>query len=124
MEKVHYHSPAEEGWNRYKLHKLLTSYTLPFLGKIIEKAMLSQFNRYSWKTKCPTIISAYKEGCSTEMVLPDVSDDILMNMDRQSVTSVVCKDLSAAFNTVNLEHNDGCGLEVSYGVKGQCLKLV
>ena len=74
--------PAEESWNRYKLYKLSPVNTLPFLGKITEKAMLRQFNRYV-ENKMPNYISAYKEGCSTEMVLLDVSDDILMNMDKE-----------------------------------------
>ena len=51
----------------------------------------------------PNYISAYKEGCSTEMVLLDVSDDILMNMDRQRITSMVCTDLLAAFDTVDMD---------------------
>ena len=56
--------------------------TLPFLGKITEKAMLRQFNRYV-ENKMPNYISTYKEACSTEMVLLDVNDDILMKMDKE-----------------------------------------
>ena len=55
---------------------------LPFLGKITEKAMLRQFSRYV-ANKMPNYISAYKEGCSTEIVLLNVSDDMLMNMDKE-----------------------------------------
>ena len=72
------------------------------------------------KTKCPNYISACKEGCSTEIVLLDVSDDILMNMDRQRITSMVCTDLLAAFNTVDLDIMMAV-LEVSYEVKGNVL---
>ena len=68
----------------------------------------------------PNYISAYKEGCSTEMVLLDVNDDISMNMDRQRITSMVCTDLLAAFNTVDLDIIMSV-LEVSYGVKGNAL---
>ena len=56
--------------------------TLPFLGKITEKAVLRQFNGCI-ENKLPNYISAYKEGCSTEMVLLDVNDNILMNMDKE-----------------------------------------
>ena len=92
---------------------------LPFLGKITEKAMLRQFNRYV-ENKIPNYISAYKDGCSTEMVLIDVNDDILMNMDRQRITSMVCTDLLAAFNMVDLDIMMAV-LEVSCGVKGIAL---
>ena len=93
--------------------------TLPFFGKITEKAMLRQFNRYV-ENKMPNYISAYKEGCSTDMVLLAVSDDILMNMDRQRITLMVCTDLLAAFNTVDLDIMVAV-LEVSYAVKGNVL---
>ena len=68
----------------------------------------------------PNYISVYKEGCSTEMVLLDVSDDILMNMDRKIITLMACTDLSATFNTVDLDIMMAV-LEVSYGVKGNVL---
>ena len=58
-------------------------------------------------------IRAYKEGCSTDMVLLDVNDDILMNMDRQRITSMVCIDLLAVFNMVDLDIITAV-LEVSY----------
>ena len=81
--------------------------------------MLRQFNRYV-ENKMPNYISAYKEGCSTEMALPDVSDDILMKIDRQRVISMVCTDLLATFNTVDLGIMMAVQ-EVSYGVKGNVL---
>ena len=56
--------------------------TLLILDKITEKAMLRQFNRYV-ENKMPNYISVYKEECSTEMVLLDVSDSILINMDKE-----------------------------------------
>ena len=84
-----------------------------------DKAMLRQFNRYV-ENKMTNYISAFKEGCSTEMVLLDVSDDILMNMDRQRITLMVCTDLLAAFNMVDL-YIMLAVLEVSCGVKGNVL---
>ena len=71
----------------------------------------------------PNHISAYKEGCSTEMVLLDVNDNILMNRERQRITSMVCTDLSAAFNMVDLDIMMAV-LEVSYRVRGNALNLV
>ena len=83
--------------------------------------MLRQFNRYV-ENKMPNYISAYKEGCFTEMVLLHISDDILMNMDRQRITSMVCTDLLTAFDMVDLDIMMAV-LEVSYGVKGNALNL-
>ena len=81
-----------------------------------EKAMLRQFKRYV-ENKMSNYISVYKEGYSTEMVLLDVSDDILMNMDRQRIALMVHTDLLAAFDMVDLDIMMAV-LEVSYGVKG------
>ena len=69
----------------------------------------------------PKYISAYEEGCSTEMVLLDVTDNIFMNMDRQRITLMICTDLLATFNIVDLDIMMVV-LEVSYGVKGNALK--
>ena len=67
-----------------------------------------------WKTKCPTILVYIK------MVLLDVSDNILMNMDRQRITPMVCMDPSAAFDMVNMGIMMAV-FEVSYGMKGNVL---
>ena len=81
--------------------------------------MLRQFYRYV-ENKMANYISAYKEECSTEMVLLDVNDDILMNMDRQRITLMVCTDLLAGFDTGDLDIMIAV-LEVSNGVKGNAL---
>ena len=109
---------------RRRLEHVQTSQTIdqlyiPLLGKITEKAVLRQFNRYV-ENKMPNYISVYKEGCSTEMVLLYVSDNILMNMDRQRITLMVCTDLLAAFSTVHLDIMIAV-LEVSYGLIGNVL---
>ena len=44
----------------------------------------------------------------------------MMNMDRQRITWMVCTDLSAALNTVDLDIMMAV-LKVSYGVKGNVL---
>ena len=45
--------------------------------------------------------SAYKPGQSTETALLWVHNDILTNMDGQSVTMLIMLDLSAAFDTID-----------------------
>ena len=93
--------------------------TLPYFSKIAEKAMLLQFSKYI-EDKLPEYISAYRDGFSTEMVLLGTSDDILMSMDSQRMASMVCTDLSIAFDAVNIEFMLAV-LEKSYGVQGMVL---
>ena len=45
--------------------------------------------------------SAYRANHSTETVLLQVKNDILLNMNKQHVTLLVLLDLSAAFDTVD-----------------------
>ena len=54
------------------------------------------------------------------MVLLGISDNILMSMDSQKITSVVHTDLFTAFDTVNIEILLVV-LEKSYGVQGRVL---
>ena len=77
--------------------------------------MMLQFSKYI-EDKLPEYISAYRDGFSTEMVLLGISDDKLMSMDSQRITSIVCKDLSTAFDTVDIEVMLAV-LEQSYGVQ-------
>ena len=67
----------------------------------------------------PGYVSRYRSGYSTETVLLRISDEILQNMHRQCITSLV--DKSTAFDTV--EHqilNDV--LHRKYSVTGTALK--
>ena len=81
--------------------------------------MMLQFSKYI-EDKLPEYISAYGDGFSTEMVLLGISDDILMSIDSQRITSMVCTDLSTAFDTVDIEVMLAV-LEKSYGVQGMVL---
>ena len=64
--------------------------------------MLLQFSKYI-EDRLPEYISTYTDGFSTEMVLLGISDNILMLMDSQKITSMVGTDLSTAFDTVDIE---------------------
>ena len=57
---------------------------------------------------------------STEIALPKVHNDILMNMDSQRLTLLVLLDLSAAFDTVDHEVLLN-RLSTSFGVRGSAL---
>jgi hypothetical protein len=77
---------------------------LSFVSKIVEKAGLVQYvdhlesiNMYSTQN------SAYKKQHSTETLLVKIHSDIMNNMDNQQITLLVLLDLSAAFDTVNLD---------------------
>ena len=75
---------------------------LPFLSKIMEKAMIQQLNTYL-ETHCPlpNTVCAYRKNLSTEYAILKLLDTIYKNMDKQCVTLVLAIDLSATFDTVN-----------------------
>ena len=70
---------------------------LTFLSKIIEKAAASSFYCHmESEYLLPKYQSAYRSGFSTETLLLKLPDDILENMEKQYITSLVAIDLSAA----------------------------
>ena len=72
---------------------------------------------YTTNASLPTNQSAYRPFHSTETALVKVQSDILMSMDQREVTLFVLLDLSAAFDTVDLE----IMLESNFGVSGNAL---
>ena len=74
---------------------------LPFLSKLIERIVVDQLSKYSKINNLEEPLqSAYKAGYSTETALLKITNDILLNMDRQNVTLLVLLDMSAAFDTI------------------------
>ena len=77
---------------------------LSCLSKLLEKAVLSQFNDHCLTSDLmPHFQSAYRPNHSCETALIKLMNDILWNMEEQCVTALVAIDLSAAFDTV--DHN-------------------
>ena len=75
---------------------------LNFLSKVLEKLVLYQFNDHCAKFHLyPDYQSAYRKYFSCETALLKIVDDILWNMEVQTVTALACIDLSAAFDTVD-----------------------
>ena len=75
---------------------------LPFVGKLIERAVFGQTHNYLTAHELyPKTQSAYREFHSNETTLLRVKNDILLNMNQQRVTLLVLLDLSAAFDTVD-----------------------
>ena len=77
---------------------------LSYMSKLVEKAGLAQYVEHLCGIgKFSSKNSAYKDKHSTETLLVKIHSDILNSIDTQKVTLLVLLDLSAAFDTVNLD---------------------
>ena len=75
---------------------------LPYLCKIIERAVCNQITEYTGKIgMAEQYQSAYKAAHSTKTALLKVKMDILAAIDRKEAMCLILLDLSAAFDTVN-----------------------
>ena len=77
---------------------------LTYLHKLIEKSILSQLLPHLTKNKCISKFqSAYRSNHSTETALCRVYNDLLQNIQNSEVCLLIMLDLSAAFDTIDLE---------------------
>ena len=75
---------------------------LSFMSKLIEKAVQTQLMAHFTKQNLlPKHQNAYRKNCSTETTILNICDNIWTNMENKKLTSIICLDLSAAFDTVN-----------------------
>ena len=105
---------------KYTNYRLVNN--LPFLSKIIEKAMILQLNPYL-ETYCPLpdTVCTYRKNLSTEHAMLKLLETVYKNMDKQCITPVRAIDLSATFDTVN--HSLSLKvLNQTYSIKGTALK--
>ena len=95
---------------------------LSFISKVVEKVVLTQFNKYcSTHRLIPDYQSVYRANYSCETALAKIVNDILWAMEHQKITSLVAIDLSMAFDTV--DHNILLRvLEKRFGVQDTCLE--
>ena len=73
-----------------------------FLSKVLEKIVLNQLMKHC-DSLMPDYQSAYRKFYSRETVLDKLVNDILWTMEHQKILSLVCIDLSAAFDMVDHE---------------------
>ena len=93
---------------------------LSFLSKVLEKAVLKQFNEHvESQNLSPDYQSAYRQGFSCETALVKLTNDILWAMEHQKVTAMIAIDLSAAFDTV--DNDILLVLQKQYGISGNGL---
>ncbi len=77
---------------------------LPFIGKIIEKVVFNQLNKYlNSNGYLDNFQSGIRAHHSTETALINIINDIRLNSDTGKLMVLVLLDLSAAFDTV--DHN-------------------
>ena len=76
---------------------------IEFISKIIEKVVLIRLNEHMNINNLHTPEQfAYKKRHSTEHLVLQVVDEVLVGFEKGSATIVILLDLSAAFDTVNL----------------------
>ena len=88
---------------------------LPYISKLVEKAILEQINLpCNTHNLLPDYQSGYSENRSCETVLLKLTNDLLWSMGRKNVTVMITLSLSVAFDTVdhkvllsNLQNNIG-----------------
>lgn len=77
---------------------------LPFISKVMEKAVLQQLlDHCENHAPLPKFQSGFHKFYSTETALLKVPNDILLNMDNEEVTVLMLLDLSAALDMI--EHS-------------------
>ena len=75
---------------------------LSFMAKLIEKAAQIQLMaHFTEHNLLPKHQNAYRKHFSTETAVLNICDNIWTNMENSKLTSIICLDLSAAFDTVN-----------------------
>ncbi|CAB4027519.1 Hypothetical predicted protein, partial [Paramuricea clavata] len=67
----------------------------------VSALIMSSSRKTSPTDPMPSKLSAYRKNHSTKIALFKITNDILLNMNKQHVTLLVVLDLSAAFDTID-----------------------
>lgn len=87
-----------------KLNNYRPIANIEFLSKLTEKVVLSRLNEHMVTNNLHTPQQfGYKKGHSTEHVILEIVDEVLIGFEKGTATLVTLLDLSAAFDTVDLE---------------------
>ena len=79
-------------------------FNIPILGKLIEKVVLKQFSEHISHTPYDSPYQhGYKKFHSTETMLLEMYDEVLLGFDKNFCTVLVMIDMSAAFDTVDID---------------------
>jgi len=90
------------GADRNSLQNYRPVANLPFVSKVIEKAVAAQLDDHLTKHHLmETLQSAYRKRHSTETALLKVHDDIAKALDNGDSVILIMLDLSAAFDTID-----------------------
>uniref|UniRef100_A0A670I2H7 Reverse transcriptase domain-containing protein n=1 Tax=Podarcis muralis TaxID=64176 RepID=A0A670I2H7_PODMU len=94
---------------------------LPFLGKVIERAVAEQLGRFLDETSAlDPFQSGFRAGHGTETALVALTDDLRRQLDRGGSGLLILLDLSAAFDMVDHELLDHRLADV--GIQGTVLQ--
>ena len=75
-----------------------------FLGKLIERVVLRRMNNHLLINESNVSNQyGYKKGHGTETILLQANNDILIACDKKTATMLLLLDLSATFDTINIE---------------------
>ena len=75
---------------------------LPFLSKVLERAVASQLKHHlSANNLYETFQSGFRSNHSTETALLKMTNDLLLSSDAGNLNILILLDLSAAFDTIN-----------------------
>ena len=77
---------------------------LVFISKIIERVVLKGLDDYMNKNNLQgTAQYGYKKGESTESMLLEIVNNVLVAFDKNKATVILFLDLSAAFDTIDIQ---------------------
>ena len=95
---------------------------LQFLSKLIERVVLEQLTKHMTDHNLHSPHQfAYKKNFSTETMILEIVDEVLVGFEEGSGTILVLLDMSAAFDTVDVPHLLKV-LENDIGIKGTALR--
>ncbi|CAK1581581.1 unnamed protein product [Parnassius mnemosyne] len=96
-------TPIPKNENPVELKDLRPISILPFLAKLLEKAICEQLTKFVEATNIlPQLQSGFRKGCGTATALVDVTDNILAEQDSGHSTILTLLDYSRAFDCLNI----------------------